>query len=166
MGCTIVTKSGQVIKTTDSFATVQRAMVNKTLIELNTSDGVRKFIDPSAIESIEGEREEVRQSPYKPVANNFPLAMTAEETAAMQAKLQPMKAMFDAKKEAMIEMKRKEDEAMNNSYAVHYGGYTPKEAAKEEFLQGKIEEVAPSIHEVPAEQLVPVPKRGRPSKAN
>ena len=174
----ITTKTGQVIETTESFETIQRAMVNKQLIEIAVKNR-KVYIDPSSIESIEGEKEIASQHPYK-VASNFPFKMTEEETLAMQMKMQPMKAMFDAKKEAMAEMKRKEDEAINNTFAHRYGGYMPKvqqEPLQERSSMPKAAIETPTAVEVPTEPLVaptapivaPVPevvakKLGRPPK--
>lgn len=124
MSVTITTKSGQVYKTEESFATIQRAMTNKTLLELKVGD--RKImINPETIESIDAPQVETNTL-YKlnaGKASNFPFQMTPEETKEMQNKLQPLKAMFDAKAEAMREMKAKEDATVNNSYANKYAGY-------------------------------------------
>ena len=167
MSVKIITKSGEVIETEETFATIQRAMVNKVLIEIRVGNN-KKFINPDSIESIEAAREEPNAL-YKQNAgraSNFPFQQTPEETKAMQRKLQPQMAMFEAKAEAMKEMKAKEDEAINNSYAKKYMGYMPEtpEAEVPTETTGFVQDVlAPEVN-IPVIEVVVKKKAGRPPK--
>ena len=172
----ITTKSGQVYEVNDNFATIQRAMQNKTLIEINTSDK-KMMLSPDSIESIEADKVETN-SVYKLNAakSNFPFQMTEAQMLEQQAKLQPLKALFDAKKEAMLEMKRKEDETLNAAYQAMYAPH--QKAIEDEkarvaaldtisdnksIVEATGEENKPS-GETFEPQSVPVKSAGRPRK--
>jgi hypothetical protein len=138
----ITTTNSGVIESQDSFATIQTAIKNNTFIEVN-SGGKRHYINPKHIVSLEGDAEAARKPYQNPGANNFPFPMTKEETEAMQNKLQPLKAIFDQKKQAMEEMAQKEKDKLNSAYETMYGRF-----------RQNIEEVNAPVPEVVAEAPV------------
>ena len=170
-------KSGEIINTEESFEVIQRAMANKGVIEINV-EGRRKILQGDSIESVDAPSLQVSNSVYKANAalSNFPFQQTPEEIKAMQYKMQPMKQFFDSKKEAMAEMKAKEDAIVNASYARKFGGYlNPEESKPEEPALESIESVplVPAQTALPTESLVEAisaptnvtKKSGRPKKS-
>lgn len=155
----IRTKSGEEFEVSNTYDQIQRSITNnRAFIELQLGDGSARSISPTSIESVtrltrEGDSVYKANARNAKFPSNFPFPMSAEETAAAQAKLQPMKVFFDQKKEAMLEMKAKEDAAMNAAYQTRYGGYlhpTPKTEV-------------PSLPSLPqGTELAPARKAGRP----
>lgn len=173
-------KSGEVINTEESFEVIQRAIANKGVIEINV-EGRRKILQGDSIESVDAPSIQVSNSVYKANAalSNFPFQQTPEEIKAMQYKMQPMKQFFDAKKEAMAEMKAKEDSIVNHAYAKKFGGYlNPEETVvieetkSVEFIPEPVIVAAqtelntePLIEGIPAAPTILVKKGGRPKKS-
>ena len=162
----ITTKSGQVLECDEAYATVSRAMQNKSLLEIKVKGGKKLLLNPETIESIEADREETNslyKQNYK--VNNFPFKMTDEETIAMQNKLQPMKILFDLKKQAMEEMKAKEDATINASYKAMYGDHIDAIAAEKERSELESKPIEPVKVTEPIEEVKSdKPRIGRPPK--